>query len=797
MATRKTAVTSDSDEVVEEAQFEVSAALFEELGERLVSKPEVALAELVKNAYDADAQHCWVTVTPASITVRDDGHGMTRQVFLARWMVISDRDKERRRFSPKYRRAMAGSKGIGRFSARYLGQVVKLTTTAFDRDADCFTELSATFDWNRIDSTGDIAKVKIEYRYRKLSGAASAGTVIEISQVREEAKRTNAAKVRTEILRLTDPFAGLDRPTFFHETGKRSAAKTASAQDPGFSLIYSDAEGKADVSAMEQNVQAKILNRFLGRVRVELDDNGQLNYQVFWNAQLTPVENRTVDLRRLCKPYTREALTAELNRLRKEADVTQLPSPPIHTPVAEQLGSPLLIDLRFFPKRTGTFAGLGVDGRTAQSWFSERASIAIIDNGFPMAAYSNDTDWLEINKSKSVNERNWQSLLTTTLYPMSPEEKADPGLNPMIALPRGTQLLGRIYIATSKQSSEGDEKIQALQPNMDRESLRDNDAFRLLWQLARFAVELIGHFDRKIRREQEIKDEEDARETAKVSLTKAIAEVRTSKQIAPEFKQKIVAQLKDTQARFKEVERYERESRISLELMSLMGVFAGFMTHEFEKALHTLGRATALIKRASARDEGLKGLYQELSKMEASLAGFMDYSRLFIETARNPRAQAFKVKGQLEIIRDTLKNVNDAHAIDVEIDVAAQVNGPHVPLAAYNGIATNLISNAMKALLPKISKEKRRIRVHAFNEHQSHCLIVSDNGIGIPGHLRDRIWDPLYTTTTTTDENPLSTGLGLGLTLTQRVVKNLSGRIELLEQAPPGFVTAFKVTLPL
>jgi signal transduction histidine kinase len=174
----------------------------------------------------------------------------------------------------------------------------------------------------------------------------------------------------------------------------------------------------------------------------------------------------------------------------------------------------------------------------------------------------------------------------------------------------------------------------------------------------------------------------------------------------------------------------------------------------------------------------------------------MDYSRLFVEKARSPRAQAFKVKGQLEIIRDTLKNITDAHAIDVEIDVAPQVVGPHVPIAAYNGITTNLISNALKALVPKVSKQRRRVRVHAFNENQMHHLIVSDNGIGIPEHLRDRIWDPLYTTTAT-DDNPLGSGLGLGLTLVQRVIKNLSGKIDLLNEAPPGFVTAFRVTLPL
>jgi signal transduction histidine kinase len=119
-------------------------------------------------------------------------------------------------------------------------------------------------------------------------------------------------------------------------------------------------------------------------------------------------------------------------------------------------------------------------------------------------------------------------------------------------------------------------------------------------------------------------------------------------------------------------------------------------------------------------------------------------------------------------------------------------------VAAYNGIVMNLMTNAMKALIPKVPGEPRRIRLYATNEGAHHTLVCADNGIGIPGYVRTRIWDPLFTTTASTDEdNPLGSGLGLGLSVVKQVVQGLGGRIELLEEAPPGFATAFKVTLPL
>ena len=57
--------------------FTVDAALLRELGERLIGRPYIALAELVKNSYDADATDCRIEFGDDSITVSDNGHGMS------------------------------------------------------------------------------------------------------------------------------------------------------------------------------------------------------------------------------------------------------------------------------------------------------------------------------------------------------------------------------------------------------------------------------------------------------------------------------------------------------------------------------------------------------------------------------------------------------------------------------------------------------------------------------------------------------------------------------------------------
>ncbi len=60
-------------------QFQTEGRLLQELGERLVASPEVALVELVKNSFDADATTCEIRVEPkgTALTLSDNGLGMT------------------------------------------------------------------------------------------------------------------------------------------------------------------------------------------------------------------------------------------------------------------------------------------------------------------------------------------------------------------------------------------------------------------------------------------------------------------------------------------------------------------------------------------------------------------------------------------------------------------------------------------------------------------------------------------------------------------------------------------------
>lgn len=124
------------------------ARLLTMLGEQLIKNEQIALAELIKNSYDADAD--WVKVsfvnfgfdekkkeifkTPNSkIIVEDNGCGMGMDVIEDSWMNPAtpnkkSRENEEIKTSPKKHRIIQGEKGIGRFAILKLGRDIKITT---------------------------------------------------------------------------------------------------------------------------------------------------------------------------------------------------------------------------------------------------------------------------------------------------------------------------------------------------------------------------------------------------------------------------------------------------------------------------------------------------------------------------------------------------------------------------------------------------------------------------------------------------------------------------------------------
>ncbi len=167
---------------LEEISFSVDSALLQELGERLVGQAHIALAELIKNSYDADATVVEVKVRPESIVVSDDGHGMDFASFRNYWMRIGSPHKNRRRSSPAGR-GLTGSKGVGRLSAQFLAEGIEMATRAEGERG-----LFARVDWRAAVRARELTNAKARWAYVKapsFAGGARHGTTIRLTDVKQ------------------------------------------------------------------------------------------------------------------------------------------------------------------------------------------------------------------------------------------------------------------------------------------------------------------------------------------------------------------------------------------------------------------------------------------------------------------------------------------------------------------------------------------------------------------------------------------------------------------------------------
>lgn len=187
-------------------RMRVRARLINLIGEELISDEPVAVVELVKNAYDADATSVKVrfegdTDHPTRLIVEDNGIGMDLETVLGAWLEPGTILKKRSARSPGGRQ-FQGAKGIGRFAAARLGESLLLETRRRGQDDVVYVLLN----WGRFDDNSYLDEIEIDYEVRRASPAAI-GTRLTIENLRTVAwKEESFDRLHQRLSRLISPF---------------------------------------------------------------------------------------------------------------------------------------------------------------------------------------------------------------------------------------------------------------------------------------------------------------------------------------------------------------------------------------------------------------------------------------------------------------------------------------------------------------------------------------------------------------------------------------------------------------
>jgi signal transduction histidine kinase len=727
--------------------FKTEGRLLQELGERLVASREVALVELIKNAYDADAASCEVRLAEETLRIVDDGHGMTFDEFVGKWMRIATASKAGERVSRKYKRQLTGAKGIGRFAVRYLGEHLTLITVAEDSKRGYKTRLTASFDWPEIDKLSDLDEAKVDYTLERVTSSEMAGTILEIHELSTSSDFTADSTLRSDVLRIVTPLQGL-------ESGRFKLAHGDAKADPGFKVrLPGDTAGSDD----QVDLATLVLQNYWAKLNIELRGR-DLTFEVWFASSKSP---KTLELK-----------------------------------VANSISEGFVADIRFFPRRKGVFRGKGINGQTAWTWVRDNHGIAVVDHGFRVVPYGyRFDDWLHLDSDSTHNERDWRSKIAREHFGIPLAVRQRPGDNPALYLPTNFQLVGAVFVE-SKPAPASKAAVD-LTPSMDREGFLKNRAFDELVEFVRAGIEFLAQQDKKELDRIEVKEARAATESAKDEVRKAIQFIQQSPTLVARDKARITKAYRALADRIEEVEEYDARARRSLTTMSLLGVVAGFMTHESKSLVFEMEKAVKTIRSLAKKHATLGSVASDLEQRLTSFKDQLQYSQMFLQGVRRDEAVPLPAAAQIRQVLERFGGFARDHGVDVASECASDVRTPPLSPAVYSGVLLNLFTNALKAVLgASASIRDPKVSIRAWNDKKGHYLEVADNGVGIPPGLRKRIWDPLYTTTSDTG-NPLGSGMGLGLTLVKEVVEQAGGRIELLEAPPPGFGTCFRVQFPL
>jgi signal transduction histidine kinase len=262
-------------------RFSVDASHISRLGIELVSKQETAVAELIKNAYDADALSVNMIfedsdVKGGTLEVIDDGHGMTREQLLNGFMRISTQDKVLNPVSLRYQRQKAGRKGIGRFATQRLGKRLQIISQLESADH----ALGLEIDWELFEGGKELYLISNQFKI--LPRQSTSGTILRIIDLRDAWTEAQIQRAFRYVSELLQPFP-LDR-----------SKADCKPKDPGFKVTFYRRQKEGDlieVASEKQSIYTHSIAQFSGEIDgVGVPYTGILSEKYNINIEKRPLE---------------------------------------------------------------------------------------------------------------------------------------------------------------------------------------------------------------------------------------------------------------------------------------------------------------------------------------------------------------------------------------------------------------------------------------------------------------------------------------------------------------------------
>ena len=223
-----------------------------------------------------------------------------------------------------------------------------------------------------------------------------------------------------------------------------------------------------------------------------------------------------------------------------------------------------------------------------------------------------------------------------------------------------------------------------------------------------------------------------------------------------------------------------------------LGILAGGIAHEIRNPLSSINISVSSIERACRASTGLESETKEkidlilehmksaAAKMGLVVQRVMDYSKPF-----PPRKESVDLNKVIEeAVRLSLSTLRKRE-IAVLKDLSPDLTTCRVDAQMIEQVLVNLITNACQAM--EGAEGAKILQIASAVQDGRIVLRVSDSGPGVPPSLREKVFDPFFTTR--------KEGTGIGLSFSHRIISDHGGSLRVDTSRWGG--AEFRIEIPV
>jgi len=740
----------------ETLSFTVDSALLKELGEKLVETVHVALSELVKNSYDADASEVEVIFDTNKsggnqIRIIDNGTGMNFEAVQKYWMRIATTNKEKKNISSVYGRYLTGAKGIGRFSCRRLGAKLTLITNG-TKDGNLVGEQKnieqtiVEFPWTEFEAGQDITEIKCVGSKTTLP-IGYTGTTLIIGDITSEWNNRGLNWLKRQLAVLS---------------ANRGIRRINFQEDPGFLVMLTAPNFEGGIRDLRED----FINAGWGTLKAYINNDGQA--------------------------------VCELNALGigRRSIVSNITFPSLND-VSLDIG--IMVEDKE-QLRDKSVVSLSTLNHILSNW----GGVQVRYRSFRVYPYGND-DWLNIDRDRGIRKGKPNH---SELFEFANSLK---GVNPSKSLLNMLSMknyIGNIIIGN---------KADGFEMKANREGFLESEATIELKKFVRFAIDWSTILRDFSIRQKKLKRAEIAKEAFEQVVDNKIQKGKTVETALIYLESRIKAITETIQSNEKrnEVENslsvateairtYNESIKVELSYLRLVASTSSLLlifSHEVKSLLGLLEQSKNSLRRIARTLSGdsqieVNEIGGSFTDLNDRLEELLQLTSLISTNKVKTTPGSVALKSKVKKVKKIFELIIGKYEIEIDYtDIPNNIVIRKILEAELYSILINVISNSIKAVIAGGTEKK--IKLSAKVENGKNVITIRDSGIGLDTNRFEEVFVPfiadpdgelylnLEKRLNPEDNMIVGTGSGLGLGIVKAIVDAHGGSVQFNETNKP------------